>query len=165
MDLLWFETRRAYRIVDRLLRIAQTDVYPLAGEEVDGLAVRSDVPNTGSISASFEDFKILPGIREVSISDFSPPSTFFYAKNDWEQSRSLARAIAESGEISPLIVAIDEEGPYILEGAHRFVALAELGKTSFPALVVIGQDQFENQLDTAADGGYNEAGEGATALE
>ena len=115
--------------------------YPVAGGSVDGRTVLSDVPNTSSISSSFGDWEELPGIREVPMSDFGGPRSVFYAADDFRRSRELALQIRESGEISPLIIAIDDDGPYILEGAHRFVALHELGAEAFPALVVIDRDE------------------------
>lgn len=48
----------------------------------------------------------------------------------------LAAEIEASKELNPLIVAVDKDGPYILEGATRAEALKKLGATSFPALVV-----------------------------
>jgi hypothetical protein len=149
MDILYLEIKGYHHLSDRLLKTAQVDIYPQAGAEVNGLQVRGDIPNLDSIGSSLDEYDVLPGVREVPIADFSPPSTFFYAKNDWDRSGSLAQAIAQSGEISPLIVVIDDEGPYILEGAHRFVALAKLGKTSFPALVVLDKDdKFQDPLDS-----------------
>ena len=118
----------------------QKPEYPRAGKTVDGREVLSNIPNQISISATFTDYEILPGIREVPMSDFGGPKTFFYAADDFKRSKALAEQIKHSGQISPLIVAIDEDGPYILEGAHRFVALHYLGAKSFPALVVIDQD-------------------------
>lgn len=47
----------------------------------------------------------------------------------------------------PLIVAVDDKGPYILEGGHRFVALGLLQIPTFPALVVIDQDDFTNETE------------------
>ena len=114
--------------------------YPRAGGVVSGLTVDQGlVPNTESISAGMNDWYELPGLREVPMSDFgsAKPNDNFYAKNDIEHSRSLAEQIHNSGHITPLIVGIDAEGPYILEGGHRFVALGELGVLSFPALVVV----------------------------
>lgn len=127
----------------RLLFIASQmqKEYPKAGSTVDGLSVRSDIPNQSSIDASFTDYEILPGIREVTMSDFGGPKSVFYAADDFRRSRELAEKIKQSGEINPLIIAIDEEGPYILEGAHRFVALCYLDKKSFPALVVVDEDE------------------------
>lgn len=117
--------------------------YPRAGSVVSGLAVSSgQIPNTESISAGFNEWHELPGIREVPMSDFgsAKPNDNFYAANDIQRSRGLAEEIRNAGWITPLIVAIDNEGPYILEGGHRFVALGELGVASFPALVVIDLD-------------------------
>jgi len=93
-----------------------------------------------SIGASFTDYEVLNGIRELPMSDFGGPKSVFYGTSDFDKSRELAEEIKKSGEINPLIIAIDENGPYILEGAHRFVALHYLGKTKFPALVVIDND-------------------------
>lgn len=111
--------------------------YLLAGPIVSGLQVASEVPNTGSISASLNEWEELRGIREVPLSDFdAAPSDLFYDKRDLLRVKKLAETIRESGWISPLIVVIDDEGPYILEGAHRLGALYTLGVPTFPALVV-----------------------------
>ena len=114
--------------------------YPLAGGEVSGLRVTGIIPNTSSIRASFVKYRILPGIRELSFSDFGDARSVFYAADDFDRSDRLAEEISGSGWVDPLIIAVDSGGPYILEGAHRFVALLKLGKTSFPALVVIDKD-------------------------
>lgn len=117
-------------------------MYPVVSGVIEGLTIRSDIPNISSIGSSMSDYEILSGIRSIPLTEFgdaSPHSTF-YAANDIQRSRTLAQSIAESGEISPLIVGIEppiEEGPYILEGLHRLVALHELGKTVLPAIVVI----------------------------
>ncbi len=118
-------------------------LYPRAGAVVSGLTVAPGlVPNTESISAGFYEWHELPGLREVPMSEFgsAKPHDNFYAANDIQRSRSLAEEIRNSGYITPLIVAIDNEGPYILEGGHRFVALGELGVASLPALVVVDLD-------------------------
>jgi len=117
------------------------DDLPLTnvGKSVDGLSVGDEIKNTHSISASFNDgdYEILPGLREVNIRDFnSKPEELFYAADDIERTRKLAKEIKSSGYINPLIVVIDEEGKYILEGGHRLGALNILGKKKFPALVV-----------------------------
>ncbi len=105
---------------------------PLATEKVDGLTVRKGVPNMGSIESSFENYEVLPGVREVPFGMFSGPDA------PTARTRKLAKDIGESQEIAPLIVAIDGvNGPYILEGAHRYDALQHMGKTSFPAVVVV----------------------------
>lgn len=128
-------------------QLDQQKTYPPAGNEVSGLQVRSDVPNVSSIESSFTDYEILQGVREVQMSDFGGPRTVFYAANDFKKSNELAEEIKQSGEINPLIVAVDSEGPYLLEGAHRFVALHNLGVSSFPALVVIDNNDIQDNED------------------
>lgn len=126
--------------LSHLFREAKKE-YALAPASIDGLSVTSNIPNMASISASLTDYTILKGIRKVPLSDFSyGPHDMFYAKNDIEKSYALAEEIKKNKRIDPLIVAIDKEGPYILEGAHRLVALGLLGVQYFPALVVIDND-------------------------
>ena len=120
-------------------KTAQTE-YPIAGPIVDGLQVTDNIPNTASIRASFINYEVLNGIRELPFDDFDGPKSVFYATDDFDRSKKLEKAINQSGQIDPLIIAIDDEGPYILEGAHRFVALISLGKKTFPALVVVDKD-------------------------
>ena len=116
--------------------------YPVVQKDmVDGRTVRPEIPNQDSISASLSEYTVLPGLRELPMSDFgSDPKQLFYAADDMEQTRTLADAIKQSGEISPLIVVVDKEGPYILEGAHRLGALHLIGAKSFPAMVVVDQN-------------------------
>lgn len=106
-----------------------------------GLSIRIHVPNTSSIGATFKNPIVLPGIREVPMSDFdnSPPDAD-------ERVRRLAEAIKESGEINPLIVAVDRQGPWVLEGTHRFDALKILGAELMPAMVVLDGDSFDYDL-------------------
>ena len=119
-----------------------------AGDDVDGLRVREDVPNMGSIDSSLTDYEILSGIREVDVSSFQGaginPKRLSYSKTEHDRILRLAEAIRESGEINPLIVVVEannlKEGPYILEGGHRFTALQVLGKKSFPAKVIVSYD-------------------------
>lgn len=116
--------------------------YPLAGEKVDGLEVTDNIPNRTSISATFTDYKILDGVREISMEGWNPKN-YFYAKNDFDRSKELAEEIKRNGWIDPLIIAIEANGNddvYILEGGHRLVALHYIGAKAFPALVVIGYD-------------------------
>ena len=115
--------------------------YPIASASVDGLIVRDEIPNTESISASLYHYDQLPGIRQFPMSDLGSgnPYDVFYAKDDIDKSFQLAEAIKRSQEISPLIIVIDDNGPYILEGAHRFAALYLLGVMHFPALIIIDQ--------------------------
>lgn len=103
---------------------------------VDGRLVAETVPNTDSIASSLSDYEVLPGIREVAM-DLFDPKAFFYAADDHKRARRLAEKIEESGWIAPLIVVVDADGPYVLEGAHRYVALHHLKAKSFPAVVVI----------------------------
>lgn len=119
--------------------------YPLAGPEVSGLRVADDIPNTGSISSSLIDYEVLSGIREVPLSEFdiSP----YHAADDNNRVSRLAWEIKENGWVTPLIVVIDAEGAYILEGGHRLDALGALGIESLPALVVIDREQVPE--DTA----------------
>ena len=106
------------------------------GEKVDGRVVRSSVPNMGSIE---EDFTELPGIREIPMADIFEPGV--PRKKGWsvaEERRyaDLAEKIKQSGEVNPLIIGIDETGPYVIEGLARVNALHDLGAKSFPAVVV-----------------------------
>ena len=124
--------------------------YAAAGEDVSGMNVLENVPNYGSIDASFEDgYHELPGIREVPIADFiltgRSYSTETNAKID-----SLEDDILGSAEIEPLIVVIDSDGPYILEGSHRIEALYNLGKKTFPAIVIIDLDLASEPLGSGS---------------
>jgi len=112
--------------------------YPKASDTVDGLHVGKDIPNTDSIAATLSDnHEIQQGIREVPMSEFnSKPTEMFYAADDIQRTKDLAERIKQSGEINPLIVVVDKDGPYILEGGHRLGALNILSKQKFPALVV-----------------------------
>lgn len=141
-------SKRAQTVIDRVRgatdgKETQAD-FKVAGLHVDGLKVRPDVPNMASIGSSLNTYKILRGIREVPFSAFADgDTTQYYSKQERDRTLDLASQIKESGEISPLIVVIDADGPYILEGGHRFDALRELSKTSFPALVVRDLDDIE----------------------
>lgn len=134
--------------------------FPEAGPKVDGLTVLDDVPNIGSISASLDDYTELSGIREVPFAEFGaagPPK--FYSVEEEARTHRLAREIAASGEIKPLIVVVEENnaaaGPYILEGGHRFDALKLLGKKSFPAVVVVDHQEFSKRLRKAVGDGFD----------
>jgi hypothetical protein len=111
--------------------------YRVAGARVGGLIVREEIPNLASIGASLDDYKVLPGIRVVPFSAFTQMGPLrYYSVSEERRTKALAQEIAWSGEINPLIVVEDAQGPYILEGGHRFNALRELGVKTFPALVV-----------------------------
>lgn len=126
--------------------------YPLAGPVVDGLTVRSNVPNTGSIAASLDSYEVLRGIRVVPMAGLhSAPRDLFTSKSDIDRCERLAEAIRESGEINPLIVVVDNEGPYILEGGHRLGALHLLGKKEFPAMVALEEEVSDKTASEKRD--------------
>jgi hypothetical protein len=116
------------------------DRYPPAGSVVDGRAVRDHVPNTESIDGYFSEQEELSKVREVPMADMGSPGSVFYAADDFARSKRLAAAISESEEINPLIIGYDEKGAFVIEGAHRLVALYYLEAKSFPAVVVVGVD-------------------------
>ncbi len=117
--------------------------YKSAKEHVNRLLVGNEVPNTSSIAASLVDYEVLSGIREVPFSAFTQMGPLkYYSVSEEHRTKALAGEIDQSGVINPLIVVEDIEGPYILEGAHRFDALRELGVTVFPALVVLDLDSL-----------------------
>jgi len=122
------------------------DVFPdIRGSVVDGRLVHDDVPNFNSISSSLTDYTVLKFMREVPLSAFGDDLDLhnrFVGVNDIKRTKELAAAIAESNEITPLIVVVDAEGPYILEGGHRSSALYLLGAKALPAVVVIDEDDF-----------------------
>ncbi len=116
---------------------------------VSGLAVRKKIPNLGSIESTLSDFEELPGIREIPLSDFPTvgkdaykATDHFRAVDDINRVSKLADQIKASGEINPLIVVMDKDGPYILEGGHRLAALHKLGKQTLPAKVVIDRESL-----------------------
>lgn len=117
--------------------------YPKARNTISGLNITNNIDNTGSISSSLENYYVYSGIREVPMSDFGKGGSYPFTEN--EKNKKLAEEIKISKQISPLIVVVDEEGPYILEGTHRFDALYLLGVQSFPALLVLDQD-INNEL-------------------
>jgi len=130
-------------------------LFPLASDVVDGRIVLSDeIPNQDSISASLNEYTEVKGIRSVPISAFEnngPPQ--FYSPEELKRTESLAEEIKASGEIVPLIVVYDAEGPYILEGGHRFNALKMLGAKALPAKVVIDEESLYDAVDGAVKSG------------
>jgi hypothetical protein len=113
--------------------------YPVAGNMVDGRKVRSNVPNTSSIDASVPNNESLSGIREIPMSDFKLTGKHYSVEGD-KRIAELTDQIKTSSEISPLIVVLEKDGPYILEGATRADALFRLGAKSFPAKIVVNLD-------------------------
>ncbi len=124
--------------------------FPPAADTVDNRLVGEGVPNQDSIGATFGEFDILPGIREVSMDDFSITGRGDTVAGN-RAIEELQAAISESGEITPLIVAVDAEGPFILEGATRIDALKNLGAKSFPAQVVIDRDSLQAEQAAAEE--------------
>ena len=123
-----------------------------SGDTVDGRFVRSDIPNTSSISASLDDYSILPGVQEVPLNIFETkgkPS--YYSVSEEKRTKNLADQIKESKEINPLIVVLDKEGAYILEGGHRFDALRELDAKSMPAMVVVDKNNPPMDIEGLLD--------------
>lgn len=119
--------------------------YPVAGKRIDGLEVGTRVDNMSSIGASLENWEALPGIREVPMSEFAPYQKN-YAKDYNDRSHALVAEIKESGRIDPLIVVIDKDGAYVLEGGHRLDALQLMGAKSLPAKVVLDLDSIKQKV-------------------
>ena len=124
--------------------------YPLInGDTVDGrdLYWKDErtriVSNTDSISATLDDdWTELKGLREVPMtllngdSEFNP-KRLSYSTTESDRIRALAATIRDSNAVEPVIVVVDKEGPYVLEGGHRYTALRLLGAKSIPALVIL----------------------------
>lgn len=139
------EPRTAVPEVQDIRTPEQLPTVPQGGV-VDGRTVRDVVPNMASIEASIPNPRVLPGVREIPISAFDPEYVGGISREGLDaRTQRLADNIAASGEIAPLIVAYDAEGPYILEGAHRFDALIASGAKSLPAVVVLDQDALAVQ--------------------
>ena len=129
----------AQSVAEAPIQRAFTTVSP--GDEVAGLTVREDVPNMSSIGATIENYEILQGIRKVPRKAFDEQylSSLDPAKLD-KRTADLSDQIKQSKEINPLIVAVDDQGAYIIEGGHRFDALMTQKRESVPAVVVIDKD-------------------------
>jgi hypothetical protein len=130
---------RARNVVKNPLQKAFAIVNP--GDKVSGLTVRTEVPNMSSIGASLENYEVLNGIRVVPTTAFDKEYLDSLRKRGIDKRTSdLSDQIKQSKEINPLIVAIDNQGAYIIEGGHRFDALMTQGRKSVPAKVVIDND-------------------------
>jgi hypothetical protein len=119
----------------------------IVGDEISGLTIRNEIPNMSSISASLNDYEVLNGIREVSFSKSFPDYPLdpkSYSPQENERTKNLAQEISYNKEIAPLIVVIDNEGAYVLEGGHRFDALRILGIDRFPAKIVLDLESLNN---------------------
>ena len=136
----------AAKPVEQMTPEEHSAAYPVIGNDavVDGREVinADDIPNMSSIDSSIGNPKTLDGIREVPMSDFTLTGRH-YSVAGQKNINKLADKIAESGQITPLIVVRDGEGLYILEGATRAEALFKLGAKSFPAKVVLDLDSIE----------------------
>lgn len=117
----------------------------VTGSLVDGRRVRDEIPNMASIDAGLSgtDYEVLPGVKEVGLHEFTLDESGLASD---KRTRDLAEQIKASGEINPLIVAYDDKGPYIIEGAHRYEALKLLGAKSFPAKVVL-EETYQGPFD------------------
>jgi len=120
--------------------------YPEAGQVVDGRTVLDQVDNMSSIAATFPNYLILDGIREVPFDEFDMPPDVT------PRTKQLAEEIKQSGELMPLIVGVDPGGPFIVEGSHRYDALKILGAKSIPAVVVLDLDEFNKTASKTAAG-------------
>ena len=132
------------RVFLKILNEVYTQYPPIKNGRVSGLTVSKNIPNTESIAATLDNYEVLKGVREIpftEFSDFNLPSS----KDDLEKVKKLANQIKSSGRIDPLIIVVDEEGPYVLEGSHRFCSLYLMKLRSFPAIVVIDRDVVDSE--------------------
>ncbi len=136
------EENKAYSSGSDKDRLQYWNQLPKVGTHVDGLEVRDHVPNTDSISGSFSQYHVLSGIREIPYSAFENHIT---PSSLPSRLKKLRDEISENKEINPLIVGIDKHGPYIIEGVHRYDALLHLGKTKFPAKIVVGKFDHDEE--------------------
>lgn len=130
---------KIYRIATSLAEEYEIK-YPVASGIIDGLKITSNVPNSSSISSTLNDWHTLKGIRSVPMSDFNV-NGHSYSVSENKRIDELKNEISSSKTISPLIVVVEKEGPYILEGSHRIDALYLLGIKHFPAMVVINIEE------------------------
>jgi len=121
------------------------DDFPIIkGDYIGDLYIRDKIPNMNSISSSLNDYKILNAIREVSFSKSFPDyEPHYYSMSDKNKTEKLIEEIRQNKEINPLIVVIDKEGTYVLEGGHRFDALKELDIDLFPAKIVLDLESLD----------------------
>jgi hypothetical protein len=120
---------------------AAVNYQKVSGPVWNGLLIRPIGSSSKSIDSTLDDYEILPGLYDVPISAFSADlknlSNHFYSADDIKRANKLTETIDQNKEIEPLIVVMDNEGPYILEGAHRTYALVKLGFDSLPAQIVM----------------------------
>jgi GNAT superfamily N-acetyltransferase len=137
---------QAAKPVEQMTAEDHAKIYQVVKSDavLDGRSIinADNIPNMESISSSIDNAKILPGIREISMSDFTGLNGKHYSVEGQKRINKLAEQIKASGEITPLIVVRDGEGSYILEGATRADALFKIGAKSFPAKVVLDLDSI-----------------------
>jgi len=120
------------------------------GDKCDGRTVSEDVDNMSSIGASMTNYLILDGVREVDFNKFDmrPDIT--------PRTKDLAEQIKASNEIMPFIVGVDNKGPYIMEGSHRYDAMKILGAKKIPAIVVLDLDELRQDKGERSEVRYSE---------
>jgi len=118
--------------------------------QIGKIIVTKDIPNRGSLSASYNpnEYNVI-GVKLIPVKKFgsfdkrNAKSGYSYGSHEWFANRSsdmskakdLKKAIANNKWIDPLIVGEDEQGLFVFEGQHRYVALRELGVSHIPALL------------------------------
>jgi len=127
-------------------------VYPPAGKAVDGLRVINKIeipdsdPSWPVYLAKLDIFfyAVMEGFRKVPVKDFpNTPKQLMMTKDGVRAAHFVAHQIQSSRSISPLLVIVDSDGPYLLGGTMPFddevvcVALKMLGVRHFPAMVVL----------------------------
>lgn len=100
-----------------------------------------------SAQASFYDFEIVPGVRNVPIQSLEPLLPGYESAQEMKRIQNLANQIKESKQIEPLFIGVDPTGiPYIMEGQHRIRALKSLGYEDVPARIVVDMDEIEKAV-------------------
>ena len=94
-----------------------------AGDMVNGMLVRKEIPNQSSIGSSLSNYST-HGVQEVPMSAFQTVGKpKYYSVQEEKRTKDLARQIQENKELNPLIVVKDAEGHYILEGDRKSTRL------------------------------------------
>lgn len=104
------------------------------------------IGNTDSIDASLTKWEALPGIREVPFSVFENVSSSARNQSEKDYLNSLGQQIQQNQSIEPLTIVYDEESsPYLLEGAHRFDVLVQMGYETLPALIILDFSSIQTE--------------------
>lgn len=133
----WYEEE-----VDQALLKAHNK-YPKAGSNIDGFSVGKQISNTDSISASLYDYVTLKDIRKVPTSEFGAVN--YVSKSDIDSVNILKYQISENERIDPLIVVMDRDGLWLLEGMHRLAVIQKMKIKHFPALIVLDLDKLDKE--------------------